>query len=252
VEQASRPINEHSRHDGAERFRVLFKLPAAIKQRSNNNHPQAHPTPRRLSCFPHSFIVAAPARASQFELLGWVRLLFTLSSDTERRDIARCRVPSPAEDALCSTHSLNLMPASSEMVTMDEPRNEESETEVIVDDGRKRSSPLSHVEDENSSIKRRRRNKTCDETFDANKENEGQGFHGRRTASFRSSPETTPAGRAPSFNNALSAQRNVNVAGKPPEAGIILKIYVENFMCHRKLTVDLCRNVNFIYGNNGR
>jgi len=22
-------------------------------------------------------------------------------------------------------------------------------------------------------------------------------------------------------------------------------------MCHRKLTVDLCRNVNFIYGQNG-
>ncbi len=28
-------------------------------------------------------------------------------------------------------------------------------------------------------------------------------------------------------------------------------MYVENFMCHRKLSVKLCRNVNFIHGQNG-
>lgn len=38
---------------------------------------------------------------------------------------------------------------------------------------------------------------------------------------------------------------------KPPECGVITRIYCENFMCHRKLTVDLCRNVNFVYGQNG-
>eukprot|EP00934_Nitzschia_sp_Nitz4_P001332 Nitzschia sp. Nitz4//scaffold133_size116822//74277//77815//NITZ4_003812-RA/size116822-snap-gene-0.17-mRNA-1//-1//CDS//3329535411//1332//frame0 len=38
---------------------------------------------------------------------------------------------------------------------------------------------------------------------------------------------------------------------QPPECGIITSIYVENFMCHRKLHVDLCRNVNFISGQNG-
>lgn len=27
------------------------------------------------------------------------------------------------------------------------------------------------------------------------------------------------------------------------EAGVVLKIYVENFMCHRKLSVPLCRRV---------
>ena len=43
----------------------------------------------------------------------------------------------------------------------------------------------------------------------------------------------------------------VNVAGKPPEAGIIVKVYVENFMCHKKMSVELCRNVNFISGQNG-
>lgn len=45
--------------------------------------------------------------------------------------------------------------------------------------------------------------------------------------------------------------RTINPAGRPPEAGVIKKVYVENFMCHRKLTVDLCRNVNFIHGQNG-
>ena len=44
---------------------------------------------------------------------------------------------------------------------------------------------------------------------------------------------------------------NRNDPGKPAEAGVIRRVYVENFMCHRKLTVDLCRNVNFIYGQNG-
>jgi recombinational DNA repair ATPase RecF len=43
----------------------------------------------------------------------------------------------------------------------------------------------------------------------------------------------------------------VNPASRPPEAGVIKKVYVENFMCHRKFTVDLCRNVNFIHGQNG-
>ena len=51
--------------------------------------------------------------------------------------------------------------------------------------------------------------------------------------------------------NSPMANRAVNAAGKLPEAGVIQKIHVENFMCHRKFTVELCRNVNFIYGQNG-
>ena len=49
----------------------------------------------------------------------------------------------------------------------------------------------------------------------------------------------------------MMMDRVTNAPGKPPEAGVISRIYVENFMCHRRLTVDLCRNVNFIYGQNG-
>lgn len=45
--------------------------------------------------------------------------------------------------------------------------------------------------------------------------------------------------------------RSVNPSGKPAEAGVITKVYVENFMCHRKLSVPLNKNVNFIYGQNG-
>jgi hypothetical protein len=35
------------------------------------------------------------------------------------------------------------------------------------------------------------------------------------------------------------------------EVGVIVKIYCQDFMCHRKLTVDLNRNINFIHGQNG-
>jgi hypothetical protein len=35
------------------------------------------------------------------------------------------------------------------------------------------------------------------------------------------------------------------------EVGVITKIFCQDFMCHRKLTVDLNRNINFIHGQNG-
>ncbi len=35
------------------------------------------------------------------------------------------------------------------------------------------------------------------------------------------------------------------------EAGIVLEVYVENFMCHAKFTVKFGKNVNFISGQNG-
>lgn len=37
----------------------------------------------------------------------------------------------------------------------------------------------------------------------------------------------------------------------PYEAGQIMKVYVENFMCHRKFHIDLGRHLNFISGRNG-
>ena len=51
-------------------------------------------------------------------------------------------------------------------------------------------------------------------------------------------------------DQSVSLQR-INPSGKPPEAGIIVKVYVENFMCHKKMSVDLCNNINFINGQNG-
>jgi chromosome segregation ATPase len=54
-----------------------------------------------------------------------------------------------------------------------------------------------------------------------------------------------------SSRDSLLADRHRNEQGKPPEAGVIREIYVENFMCHKKLRVPLCRNVNFIHGQNG-
>ena len=48
-----------------------------------------------------------------------------------------------------------------------------------------------------------------------------------------------------------SGPRPLNRPGEFAQVGIIQQIKVENFMCHRKLRVDLCRNINFIHGQNG-
>ena len=82
---------------------------------------------------------------------------------------------------------------------------------------------------------------------DNGKENNGrQRGRGSKKQKSRRSTATNS-----SFRDAVGDSRNTNAVGKPPEAGIIVKIYAENFMCHKKMTVDLCRNVNFIYGQNG-
>mgnify|MGYP000565850637 CR=1 FL=1 len=57
------------------------------------------------------------------------------------------------------------------------------------------------------------------------------------------SPSGVPPGTPPRLKQ--------NLPGKSAEAGIITQVYVENFMCHRKLTVPFCPNVNFINGANG-
>jgi structural maintenance of chromosomes protein 6 len=45
--------------------------------------------------------------------------------------------------------------------------------------------------------------------------------------------------------------RPLTLPPKPAEAGVIQEVYVENFMCHTSLRIALCRNVNFIHGQNG-
>lgn len=66
-------------------------------------------------------------------------------------------------------------------------------------------------------------------------------------------PEEEDDDVPPTLQHAKGTQpRTSTGAGqKSPEAGIITKVYCENFMCHKKLTVDLCPNVNFINGQNG-
>lgn len=46
-------------------------------------------------------------------------------------------------------------------------------------------------------------------------------------------------------------QKKKRAFGESAEVGVITKIYCQDFMCHRKLTVDLNRNINFIHGQNG-
>ncbi|KAG7347822.1 RecF/RecN/SMC N terminal domain containing protein [Nitzschia inconspicua] len=118
------------------------------------------------------------------------------------------------------------------------------------------SPPLDNADDDDeeetreSPVKKRRGNNDDEQEeneYVLEKENNGS-----RQASRKKNKKNRNRTESPDINSALSGgHRNVNVAGKPPEAGVILKIYVENFMCHRKLSVDLCPNVNFIYGQNG-
>ena len=60
-----------------------------------------------------------------------------------------------------------------------------------------------------------------------------------------------PRSNRDSASHSPLRDRHTNPSGKPAEAGVIQEVYVENFMCHRKLSVKLCRNVNFIHGQNG-
>lgn len=99
----------------------------------------------------------------------------------------------------------------------------------------KRGSPYISSE-EPSPPKRRRGENVAD-----GKENNGaERPMGSGTAEKQSEPQES-----------VLAGRHRNEQGKPPEAGVIREIYVENFMCHKKLRVKLCRNVNFIHGQNG-
>lgn len=102
---------------------------------------------------------------------------------------------------------------------------------------RKRDVERDDVEDEHSSPKQRRH--LSSQAGSDNDESDNANDNDMENA-------VDDDGNAPA-----TPLRPINPAGKPPEAGIITRIYVENFMCHRKLTVDLCRNVNFIHGQNG-
>jgi hypothetical protein len=132
--------------------------------------------------------------------------------------------------------------------TLDEEEEEEEEETVkMPGSSRKRETPLSNDDEddeeefEETPTKRRKKNTKQEE-----KENNGR--RGKRKAGGKPLSDATAS---PSINAALGSHRNVNEVGKPAEAGIIQKIYVENFMCHKKMSADLCRNVNFIYGQNG-
>jgi len=105
---------------------------------------------------------------------------------------------------------------------------------------RKRSSPLKS----STGNSRQKKQKISSGSDEDEKEN-----NGRRPSSSSSRRQNHSI--KPESGLDFLAGRNINQKNKPPEAGIITKIYAENFMCHRKLTVELCRNVNFIYGQNG-
>ena len=59
----------------------------------------------------------------------------------------------------------------------------------------------------------------------------------------RSVPPPCPTHRYLSANKKMKSKSKKEGKDGASEAGVVLKIYVENFMCHRKLSVPLCRRV---------
>ena len=49
----------------------------------------------------------------------------------------------------------------------------------------------------------------------------------------------------------VGAQVRIREDTSTPQAGQILYITVQNFMCHHKITVDFCAHINFVTGQNG-
>mmetsp|Transcript_12762 Transcript_12762/g.27023 ORF Transcript_12762/g.27023 Transcript_12762/m.27023 type:complete len:1315 (-) Transcript_12762:148-4092(-) len=104
-----------------------------------------------------------------------------------------------------------------------------------------------------SSSRHRTAADLLDDDSDDDDDDDDEGEYERSDAPPGSPPRSSSTARRQErqvITSPLSAH-NRNDPGKPAEAGVIRRVYVENFMCHRKLTVDLCRNVNFIYGQNG-
>ena len=107
-----------------------------------------------------------------------------------------------------------------------------------IDDGRKKG---------------RRKNHRDDDDYE---EDDDDGDDSNDDHNISSPPPNKKKKKSSSSDNAADQNspmndRHINPTGKPAEAGIIQEVYVENFMCHRKLSVKLCRNVNFIHGQNG-
>lgn len=66
--------------------------------------------------------------------------------------------------------------------------------------------------------------------------------------------EEEDEGPAPTIEKASGRKKRSSssaFSNSSAEVGVILKVFVQDFMCHRKLTVDLNRNINFIHGQNG-
>lgn len=93
-------------------------------------------------------------------------------------------------------------------------------------------------------------NSNSKSNLESNSKSNQQSANSNSKSNQRNVP--TPANTNTKTSTAATMIRKpVNAPGKAAEAGVILKVYVENFMCHKKLSIDLCRNVNFIHGQNG-
>lgn len=130
--------------------------------------------------------------------------------------------------------------------TESSPRKRSSSLKSSPDDdveSKSNSRRKKHKRTSGDDNRNKRKHESNEASVDDDKEN-----NGRPPPSSRRSRVSNDEGTSA---NGFFDGRNINQPNKPPEAGVISKIYVENFMCHKKLTVELCRNINFIYGQNG-
>ena len=99
---------------------------------------------------------------------------------------------------------------------------------------------------EKSTKKQRTNKKEKSLAHLANTDEEGQ-LHSRLIAKMHA--EATEEDEE--VEQGVVAQVRTREDTSTPQAGQILFITVQNFMCHHKITVDFCPHINFVTGQNG-
>ena len=108
--------------------------------------------------------------------------------------------------------------------------------------------------DQESEQVKRRRKKVVDIGYDEGVSDDDEDGDGKAKRKRNGRNEVSNGSKKSALNNVhddddpdSDHDKNIHKA----ESGIILEVYVENFMCHAKFTVKFGKNVNFISGQNG-
>ncbi len=144
----------------------------------------------------------------------------------------------------------------------DKENSQEANTQEAGISRRKRGA-VSYVADHDTESERsdqetekvkRRRKKVIDIDYDEGNNNDDENDDGKVKRKRNARGEASNGNKKSTQNYVYGddepdsdSDKNISKA----ESGIILEVYVENFMCHAKFTVKFGKNVNFISGQNG-